>query len=421
MRSGRAELSRRNAGGGLRVAALSAALAVLVSSCSGEPNAADRAEPTSPSATDSGAAEDGPTAEPVGRDLYVSDDNVGPIREAVEVIAELPLVNEKEMTRSIFMAMASEHLLLDQVNHRTNASRGLVLYSPDGSRASRELPRHPGKHEVVVSADVSSEFVTWMEAGGGQIGVTPWTLYAYDRGRGDVLRLSEAPRLGNRKPPSVPGWTGPVIAGEKVFWAQVGGRPRAKSVGIWGCTIRTCEPEEIVDGAAFPGVSGQHLYYVTSEMYRGGDDVTASALERTDLRTGARQVIRSFSSGVDGVPNGLAAAGAHVVVTMDAPDGGYVLLIDTDTKERLTIGSSRGERFGYPRVTERFAVWADGNASPKSRFGGYLWDFRRERLFSVGNTAGLYLLAADGSRLAWQESEGSTALEDIQTVVGELK
>jgi hypothetical protein len=85
----------------------------------------------------------------------------------------------------------------------------------------------------------------------------------------------------------------------------------------------------------------------------------------------------------------------------------------------VTVDSERQGAFVTPRATPGYVAWGDGNASGKSTTGGYVYDFDHERLLSFGNTAGLYLLRAHGSLLAWQESTGPK-LDDITTVIGRL-
>ena len=106
-----------------------------------------------------------------------------------------------------------------------------------------------------------------------------------------------------------------------------------------------------------------------------------------------------------------------MVVTVDGGEDGWVDVFDLEAGTALRIETDPLGSFVYPDVTSSFAAWAEGNSGADSSVGGYLLHFDSGQVYSVGNTAGLYNLEADGDTIVWQESSGPRP-QDITTVIG---
>jgi hypothetical protein len=339
-----------------------------------------------------------------------------PLRDVAHVIAEWPLLENG--TRTVFRALAGNELLMNQFDDSVGRSVGLTVRSIAESGSDTLVAGHGGPEEGVLSADLNRQAVVWMESPSTELGVTPWVLYATDRRSGLTTRLSESGTVDGGAPPPVPGFTGPILSGETVYWAEVSGHVGAESVDIRACEVDQCTPRRVVRGAALPAVADDSLYFVGSGRYRGDQAASDYRLGRLDLSTGTKEVVRELD--LDGAtPTGLAAADDHVAVTVDAGEDGWVDVFDVGAGTALRVETDPLGSFVYPKVTTKFAVWAEGNSGADSSVGGYLLHFDSGKVYSVGNTAGLYNIEADGDIVVWQESSGPRP-QDITTVVGRL-
>ena len=384
--------------------------------CSQEPTEPDPEERSSAAAPSTSSPTGPPTSAPPssapGDGATVRD--ARPLREVAEVIAEWPLLENG--TRTVFRALRGNELLVNQFDDSVGQSLGLAVRTIADPRSDTPVAGHEGAQEGVLSADLDQQAVVWMESPSTELGVAPWVLYAADRRSGLTTRLSESGTVDGEAPPPVPGFTGPVLSGGTVYWAEVSGHVGAESVDIRACEVDQCTPRRVVRGAALPAVADGSLYFAAGGRYRGDPAASDYRLCRLDLGTGTTDVVRELDLG-GATPTGLAAADDHVVVTVDAGEDGWVDVFDLEAGTALRIETDPLGSFVYPKVTPDFAVWAEGNSGADSSVGGYLLHFDSGEVYSVGNTAGLYNLEADGDTIVWQESSGPRP-QDITTVIG---
>lgn len=300
---------------------------------------------------------------------------------------------------------------------QTDSDHRQRIVAPAGPR--------PRQH---VGSDLSDRFVVWMESAAMDLGVEPWVMFAYDRATGVTRELARAPKVDGRVPPPPPGYTDPVIAGDRVFWAQVGGEFGAETVDIMGCQIKRCQPRVTISGAAYPAAASGSLYAVRTARYQGFKDskrATPAVVARLDLNSGQISPVKKIELDRHSHVDGLAASGAGIAwilnrQTSDTAGISHLTILESSGDE-TTIESSVGE-FDYPVMTNRFVAWAEASGNAPSGFGGYIFDLKTRKQSTIGNTMGLYGLEARGDIIAWQMSKSSSPKPgDTSYVVARLK
>ncbi|MBW9207384.1 hypothetical protein KV097_15685 [Mumia sp. zg.B17] len=308
--------------------------------------------------------------------------------------------------------------------------QGRIEVRPIGVKGSVEkIASPPGRRPRQINgSDLNTRYVVWTEIESVDLGVSPWVLFAYDRKTGMTRKLTEAPKVDGRTPPPPPGYTGPVVAGGRVFWAQVGGKFGAEAVDIWGCEIGNCLPKVVMRGAAFPAVTSTELYGVRSARYEGVRDsrrITSATISKVRFGGGEPAAVKQVPLGEQDTFTGFAASDAGlawIVGRKKSPEEQRMYLTVTEDGNETTFGSSANGGFGYPVMTDRFVAWAETSGNAPGELGGYLYDLESKKLNSIGNTLGLYGIEGGGDLLGWQESETPQARpEDIEYVIVRLR
>jgi hypothetical protein len=295
---------------------------------------------------------------------------------------------------------------------------------PNGPKQRIPSPAHASAQQVI-GADINAAWIVWMETTSAGIDVQPWHLYAYNRRSRTSSELAHSPSVAGLEPPPPPGFTGPLLAGGSVFWAQVGGRIGAERVDVFGCRVSACEPTRYAAGAAFPSISGNHLYVISTDRYAGHRAPTQGAsspmtVRKIDLRSRKTSIVTTVSLGPEQSPAGLAVAGHHALWIIGAHPSTAVIL-DLDDQRQRTVDSESEGLFGFPIATPTYVAWAESSGTAPADVGGYLLRPSDGSLWSIGNTAGLYDIHGAGSIVAWQDSSSPAArLQDIHTTVARL-
>lgn len=272
-----------------------------------------------------------------------------------------------------------------------------------------------------VGAQLSDNWFVWMENPSTDAGVSPWVMFALNRRTGEISELTRAQKMSDGPAISAPGWTGPVLIGDHVFWAQPSGTRRAVRSDVYGCDLRNCEPSPVVKGAAFPAHAGKQLAVVKSPSFEGKNRVRASTAELVDPSSGeTTAVIDRFDA--QSWPTGLAASRSHVLVTTACkgvePD---VTLYERDGDVVFTQARPGPAGFSYPELSESAAVWAGGNSGAGFAAAGFAYVMDDDRIYKVGNSPGLYDIRVSGNKILWQESiDGDGGQKTTEYVTAQL-
>lgn len=353
-------------------------------------------------------------------------DSVVPLgQDTAQIVGRVPLV--KGDVSLVVQAVTPRGDILVAKSPRTGdltITRGILrLGSPRSMDRAVTITTPPQrKPQQVTGADVSSRYVVWMETPSTQVSVQPWVLYAYDRRSGMTRQLARSPLIEGRKPPTVPGYTGPVLSGDRVFWAQVSGQGGAERVSVLGCAVDRCSPTVLAWSSAFPVATAEALYVIASPLYAGQKRYRDFQLQRIELDDGKTTTLREVQLEPGQAPTGLAADENHIAWTITDNRTDTINIQDLNTGELTVVKSDSHGLFGFPRMTGRFVVWAESSGVSPADVGGYLYDFDAQQLFSVGNTAGLYSVDGNGRYVVWQDSTSPAARpEDVVHVVARLR
>ncbi len=260
----------------------------------------------------------------------------------------------------------------------------------------------PKRPHQVTEATFNKDFVVWMETPETELIPDPWVMYAYNRDTREVSELTRAPRVGRFPAPAVPSFTGPVLAGGRVHWAQLGGRPRSETVAIWGCDPRRCTPREEIAGAALPAVSGESVYAIQTARFTGKRAPGSEfSIVRLDPESGEVTTIRTIPMSDTEFPDGLAANDSSFLwLVADSAGAGRAHVWDQADGSEVVVTSELDGGFGYPVLGEDFAAW--GEASGLNDVGNFVLDRSSNTLYSMG-VMGYYGVEGTGPVLAWMD------------------
>lgn len=296
----------------------------------------------------------------------------------------------------------------------------LFIRNADGSR--EEVPRLPGEPRQIAVADLNRRWAVWQETPSLTLGPDPWVQFAYNRRTGETVELTRAPSIDGGPPPFVPGYTGPVLAGNWVYWVQVSGTFGAERADVYGCLVEECEPRPVMKGAAHPSSDGKYLYAVANQWFegkhqRGGTTRIQKIPVGSDEVTTVVTVELAKREAVDG----LAASADRLVWTVTGRPYRAVVY-DLATGESEEFLAERNGGFGYPVAGRTFVAWAESSGSARAQVGGYVWT-EDGGLHSIGNNSGLYGIEAAGDYLYWQDSVGprNVPRPDIREVEVRIK
>lgn len=273
-----------------------------------------------------------------------------------------------------------------------------------------EIPRSDLDRGDLRTPVFNERYVVWMPDTEPDLGVELWELWAFDRQSGSTTRLAKADPLDDGvDPPPPPGYTGPVLLGDRVYWAQVGGAFKDLHVDVYGCAIHDCKPRVVARNAAYPYKVDDHtLAYVQGGQYSrsAGRSTSVTAVVR-DMKSGAMQDY-SVGEGVKSV-SGFAASHRYLVWTRPLsgkgpqPDRAEWLIRVSGNRDYVDSRPAQGS-FGYPEATDAFVVWGEVSGGSPDQIAGYLVRRGDDTLYKVGNQSGLYGFEVQGKRLLWREA-----------------
>lgn len=401
-----------------------ATCSVLGSGCSSGKSKSDEPTPSaestssSPATTPTPGETVTPTEPPVQQAI-----NAEPVPpNALEVRAKLPLVEGDERASVLAVDEAGTVLRTrspgDQSLELPKVE--LALRDPAGNETKFASPSGPAQ---VSGAAFNERYVVWMETPSTDLMTDPWVLYRYDRAEDSVQELAHAPRLGAAPPPPVPGYTGPVLAGDRVFWAQAGGTPKALTSDIMGCQVTDCSPQTVIPGAAYPTAADGKVYAIAHNRFTGGEveapQMTIQAVPST--QGGGVVEVKTVELTPTQFPNGLAASDTGLVwLISDSADKDQAHVWYTDAETVLTVESELSGQFAYPIAADTYMAWAEGTGTADA--ANFLMD-RSGALYSLGTTGSLYGLDGAGDIVVWREETkpgGGTDATNIEFTVAQL-
>ena len=370
-------------------------------------------ESSSPSVTGSEPTSSGSP----GNRVDASRDDTHPITSAVrlegfDTVAALPGSGHP---RGVGVLAVAEN---GDVLTKSLGGAEVVSLLPAGSATGRPIATIEDQDIQAYAGDLTDRYAVWMEVAGTELMVDPWVLRAFDRRTGEVETLAKAPLMeGGGPPPARPGFTGATLDGDRVFWAQVSGRPGAELVDVYGCVVSDCRPRVYARGSAFPVAVDGVLYVIAAERFAGAKRSQTMRVNRVNPRTGRSATLVSVDLEDDQAPNGLAAAAGTVAWVIADADSDVVHIRPLGGDSEIAVTAGPNGAFGYPIATDRYVAWAEASGTFPIGLGGFLYDLARGRLFTVGNTAGLYGINGSGPFVTWQEKHKSAYI----TVVARLR
>jgi len=349
-----------------------------------------------------------------------------------EVTYQAPLVSAGWSTHVAALDGSGSALLTSsKVNPNDPLALGVVRLSiaPAGSHTRIPIPSPRRTQPQQVSGGAMNErWAVWQEEPGTDLESSAWTMYAYDRDARTISKLAQAPKIDGRDPLPVPGYTGPTLSGDHVFWAQAEGHVGAETANIYGCEIADCTPERYATAAAYPVAVGDHLYVVARDpSAKPKAPWERFTIEKIDIATRKATVEETIELEPEQSPGGLAVSeralawivnGRPDVITIRDRRSGRTTIVDSE------FGDAPAEfqgGFGYPVATDHFVAWGESMGNSEANVGNYLFRFDDQTLHSVSNASGLYGVDAAGSYLSWRDSTDPADPHEITVTVARLK
>lgn len=342
---------------------------------------------------------------------------------ALELIDTVPLVQGSETVQ--VRAVDSDGAVLysrASVTESVELARPkLVLQDSEGNESVFSATPRPERPGQITGAAFNDQFVVWMETPSVSLGAQSWVLYVYSRADGTVRVLARSRKLGESAPPAVPGYTAPVLVGDRVFWTQVGGTFRRPQTDIMGCEIVECAPQIAIPGAAYPAGAGGLVYAVANSRFAGGEVGPEMVIESVPATGGTLTSVQAIKLTPTQFPNGLAAGpGGLVWLILDSagPDLANVMFANTDAVQ--VVESDSNGTFGYPVAATDYLGWAEGSGSADA--ANFILD-KTGDLFSLGKTGSLYGLSAAGDFIVWRDKTdpgGNLDGANVETRIGRL-
>ncbi|WP_300679142.1 hypothetical protein [Nocardioides sp.] len=271
---------------------------------------------------------------------------------------------------------------------QSGRSHGTVVTHPKGS-----------KTRWFGDATLTQKWMIWTELMDTDASVRRWTMFAYNRDTKSTSVLASAPPLSdNEDPPGVPGFSGQVIAGDSVFWPEVVGRVGKVNSNLYRCQISRCKDTValVARNSAYPKSTGDAVLFlkqVATSRYEVrksgiGSDAQVQTVGVVDLAEG------------EGL-NGFAANSDGYTVALVRRSGGARVWSSRLGESGQDILEEESGMFGYPVAGSRFTAWAESSGFSADEVGGYV--SIDGRVYSVGNSSGLYGIFAGGELISWQE------------------
>ncbi len=353
-------------------------------------------------------------------------DSVTPLpKGSYQKVASIPLLNDDTNTRVVALGPDRSMLIAEHAfSGGDRIAQDRLALLPGGTDPPIHLPDPKrSKPQQVTGAALSERWVVWMETTSNGVDVQPWVIYAFDRIDRRTTELARSSNIDGNPPPPPPGFTGPVLSGERVFWAQVGGSFGAETVDVYGCRISECRPVRYARGAAFPAATSDALYVIATGRYTGDTESrpTSISIRKIDPTTKRGETIWSADLQPGQQPGGLAASEDGLVWIL-AGSASVAIVRDLNSGATTQIEAESDGLFGFPVALDGFVAWAESSGTSQADVGGYVFDLTSGVLNSIGNTAGLYSIHGSGEFLSWQDARTASARpEDIRTTVVRLR
>jgi hypothetical protein len=351
---------------------------------------------------------------------------------AYRIISRTPIVAEG-ISQGIRALTADGEVLVSRgpaEDSLTLLQQEFVLIQPDGDEVNFGATPAPSPASQIVGASFNERYVVWEETPSTELSVKPWVLYAYDRGQRQVTILARSSaKDGDRDgltPLSPPGFSGPVVAGDHVYWAEaVGTRTGQASSDIVGCQITACTPEVVFAGAAFPAVADETLYGIATARFAGETTADEQPGTMTILATPVGAIeprnVATVDLAFSQSPTGLAANGDALLWLINDPRGRpRATLWDRGSSSVTTMQGDSSTGFNYPVLTDAYAAWGEGSGT--SDFANFLLT-RSNSLYTLGSVGSLYGADGAGSYVSWRDRiRGRASLDrtNIETILAEL-
>lgn len=365
----------------------------------GAPSAGESASSPAPSVVPSGDVSEG---QPESQVRGVSDAKPVPAA-ALELIDTVPIIQGGANVQVLAVDAAGAVLYsrAPVTEGVELAQRELMLRDSDGNATRFSATPRPEQPGQIIGAAFNDRYAVWMETSSIELGKQAWVLYGYTRADSTVRLLARSRRLGSSPPPAVPGYTGPVLAGDRVFWAQAGGTPRALQSDIMGCQVIECAPQIVMTGAAYPAVANRQVYAVANDRFAGDEVSPEMVIQSVPAAGGSVSVVRTVELSPTQFPNGLAAGGAGLVwLILDSAGPDQANVWFANTEEVQTVESDSNGTFAFPVAADDYLAWAEGSGS--AEVANFVVD-ATGALYSLGTTGSLYGLLGAGDVVVWRD------------------
>lgn len=269
-------------------------------------------------------------------------------------------------------------------------------------RTVRVPTQDRSRHFQVIGASLTSRWVVWQESRSDALNASPWVMYAFDRKDASVRQLARAADLADGEtPPPVPGYTAPVIAGDRAYWIAVSGTAADLHPNLYTCTLISCVPRIVAKDAAFVSTDGESAFALRYDTATRKELRTFRVLES---RGGTASIVAAVKVPQAGSAITGFATNSHdfAITTRGGRTRLWLIARGSERIRRVVVGD-KGELFGYPVLTNRYVAWAESSGDSPRNFGGYM--LLDGRIALVGNTSGLYGLSGAGHYLSWQDSQ----------------
>lgn len=297
-----------------------------------------------------------------------------------------------------------------EISERLHQDSLVVSSSPDPSAGTTmTTPKTGSAAQQFTGAAVTDRYVVWQETPSTSIMSASWEMYALDRATGETWVVTKSRSIDGHPPPPPPGFTAPVVVGDRVYWVQPRKGRRRFAADIVGCRISDCRPTVVTRSAAFPSAGSRGLYVIHGEGFDGKHlHHKTLRLSVVNLRSGREETIRTVPAGRRVSIGGFAVSGDRAIWINDRRRADTVDIIDLRTgRATVTVRGKPSRHFpplyGYPIITPRYAAWAEGSGTAPQEIGGYVLDLKTRKLYTVGNRSGLYDIQGYGDYLMWQE------------------
>lgn len=351
---------------------------------------------------------------------------------AFDVVDQAPLVAAGWNTGVLALDDRGAALLSSQKENRNDplllGAVRLSIRAPGSNELTAiPAPRRTEPQQAIGGA-MNEHWAVWQEQPGTELGVSAWSMYAFDRSTGRTTQLTRAPMINGDAPLPVPGYTGPTISGDRVFWAQAEAATGGRTVNIYGCEIADCTPERYAAAAAYPVAVGEYLYVISRDpAAKPKDPWERFDITKIDIATKKATVVEAVELEPEQSPGGLAVSERALAwIVQGRPDA--ITIRDLETGRTTTVVCELegvevdlAGGFGYPVATDRFVAWGESMGNSPANVGNYLFLLEEGTLHSLGNASGLYGVDAAGSYISWRDAADRTSPHDITVTIAKLK